>query len=357
MKKVMLIFALLVAAFHQGRAQVDSLLLADSLQLTISPSRLTGLQWVDLDQNKQLDLLAVGEQDTSDGFRLLRFVPDTDTILVDTTAITLLSDQVLYRNVDHRFGLDILNFEANELVIYFHEGDSNYVRQEWTFDDLIIQALDVTDFNQDGEQELVVNGRYQNEATLAILRRSGEEWAIEPIALEVDQFALVRTEEVSPPSLWVFGSDTLYQYSEADTQALQRDTAVAFEGSVNAFSIGYIDDNDKPDIAFVRENESETGTYLLMNSDTVLLLDSVAYGKLLVADFNSDGTADVYAENDTLKTVYLNNGTSLDRTGFDRQDLDGLTASMVSYGDFDFDGDLDVAAYEIKITITHHTGC
>ena len=350
MKKILMIILLSVGVSFSGQAQIDSLLFADSLQIPIDPAVVRDLQWVDLDQNKQLDLLVIVE-DGAD-LRLLRFVPDTDTILVDTTTVIPVSDQVIYHNIDHQFGLDIISYAADRLVIHFHEGDTAFTPQEWAFANLTIEDLQVVDFEQDGRQELVVNGVYEGEDALVLLRRSADGWTVERIRGAVDQFTIVRPEEVSPPVLLAFGTDSLYQYSAREEQLFRLDTTTSFNGIVSAVDVGYIDDNPDPDLALVMEENDTTRTYLFMNNSEFIELDTNAYHQLFIADFNSDGQADIYGENDEVKHVFINAGSS-DAPVFDKQDLTDLAERTVTFGDFDFDGDLDLGAYnETDATIS-----
>ncbi|MEL7144773.1 MAG: gliding motility-associated C-terminal domain-containing protein [Bacteroidota bacterium] len=345
MKKLFLIMALSVWMSFSGEAQIDSLVFSDSLQLSVGTSTILDLQWVDLDQNKQLDLLTLTKRGMPEEYELVRFIPDSDTILIDSMSLALISDQVLYHNLDHKFGLDIINYKENQLLIYFHEGRNGFRGRSWVFEDLLIETLQVTDLEQDGRQELLVTGSLDGEPYLVLMRQIGDNWMVEPVRRSITKVVLIRPEEVSSPHMLAFGADSLFRFSIDKEQKIRLDTTVAFPGTVGAYSIGYVDDNEIPDIAMVVERNDTTRTFLLMDSQMLIDVDDEMYDRLLVADLNSDGHADVYAENNGFKTVFLHTGDST-MLQFERQDLVALSTQTVAFGDFDFDGDLDLGTFD-----------
>ncbi len=117
---------------------------------------------------------------------------------------------------------------------------------------------------------------------------------------------------------------------------------------------GDIDNDGKLDLALVGQTTSSYITKIYINNGTSLIessqwqqdLTGIYQGEIIFGDIDNDGDLDLVLTGDTssskITKIYINNGTSLVESSQWQQDLLGVDRSSLSLGDFDNDGDLDL---------------
>lgn len=264
----------------------------------------------DINNDNKLDIIFTGKLHNVYSLRIFENEGDfsfrQDTIMIDS----IYADQIVSVDLNRNGRKDIiingLDENKNPIVKIFENKVDGWHELESDFEGLLQGKLIAFDYNNDGYQDILING------------------------LGADQNPVIH--------LWENGGD--YKFEKKNHP---------FEGLVSGdVSFGDLDSNGFFDLIFTGlNNQGLAITNLYLNNQgqfeyESISVDSIYNSQLFIADLNSDGNCDfVLKGEDGLKginSVMLNDGNG----NFNPGEIPNSSSSYQSFGDYDNDGDLDL---------------
>jgi len=332
----------------------------------------SAMAWGDYDNDGDLDLALAGS-DADGNARSLLYTNDNGS-LAENSAVSLIGVQdgdAAWGDFDNDGDLDLLLTGGDQ-------GNNRYThlyRNRLESGDFALNVANVSalpqlsnssaafgDVDNDGDLDLALvgqplgdragvlylntDGQYAEDASQSLTPMDNGDlaWADVDGDGDLDLAAIGQTNNQG-------GSELILYLNDAGQ--LTADTRSAFTGALAAsVAFGDFDGDGDPDLAANGFNPS-TGltTFLYTNDGTGRFtesgqsLDAVAAGDLAWGDFDNDGDADLaqvgQAASGRILKVYRNNGGTLEAIPISV--LTGIDFGTVTWADIDNDGDLDLA--------------
>ncbi len=347
--KNLLLLLVFVATCMAGSAQKFSATFSIDLSDTVTYER---VEWIDADNDGLLDLLiaaknGAGEErylffrnDSMNGFVFSGYV-DTDM----TVAGFLLSDL----DGDNQIDVVISGVRENQpgTFVLLNKGDFHFALEPVSA--VAASVIRIADFNEDGLRELLLSGRDQGVSFMQILGASVSGWktVYDSISVEASAIEVFNFDGDNDLDFFVNGTDengatvSRAYYNQGGYYFTRRDLPSNVKGIAQRGDFNY---DGMFDVVVVGEDETNadhivtflnSGGGFTIKDSTLLTTDT----EIFVADLNSDGIIDVSSlgfltGGDTLNIVTHGNG---------RDTLTHKQVMRQAFGDFDRDGDLDLA--------------
>jgi 6-phosphogluconolactonase (cycloisomerase 2 family) len=346
-----------------------------------------GQGWGDFDNDGDLDIVAAGYTGTT---RELRIYSNNGNGTIDVTQIEVdgagngLDDgDVIWGDYDNDGDLDIAvmgNTGSNrQLRIYKNNGNATMnatqIEVDGANNGLSQGRLGWGDYDNDGDLDLLVNGRLDANATpyLRIYKNNGN-GTINPTEIEVDpadggllgECAWGDFDNDGDLDILIGGGGTESRVYGNNgngtfnpTQISVGNTGIGYpavswgdfdaDGDLDVLSNGYHVSEGRN--TFINKNNGN-GTF----NGTPLYVDGfnggLASGRSAWGDFDNDGDLDILTSGVSSDwtsrqlRVYKNNGNgTFNETQFEIEGVNnGLESTVATWGDFDNDGDLDILA-------------
>jgi len=310
--------------------------------------------WLDLDEDGQLELTMV-EKLSDSSWQILSYHPllsdelGKDSLIiadisVDTLGFRLDSPKIIYHNFDNQNGLDIINYSTNSVNVYLDE-ISGFRHITFDAGEVSIESMTVMDIDQNGTQDFIITGNNEEGRKVFLAEPRLSPLLYQTIDIDPDYVTVFQPNEVSAAKILTFANDSLYFHGFNSFGSLLQDSVKSFNGKVTSLVQGALNQNETFDFVLTIENSLGVGsTHIYYDLNDLQELDQSNYTNTFIADFDSDGFSDIYAENDTAR-FYFNQ----DDGSFSNDSLP-FSSGIVTQGDFDRDGDLD---FSVVDTVDH----
>ncbi len=355
--KAIIISVILLTGYSKVFSQIFNEI--DSLKL--KADEITYGHWVDLDNDNFLDYIAVVKIDANTLQPLfLKFIDGK--ISVDTLKIDVLAEASFFVqdfNSDNRMDIAFSGRENGEYVfkIFNNDGNLSFVEDDFTMDSIYATDIVMVDLNQNGARELLLNGvNKDGDLVVATYQLIDNKWeafdndfeAVEQgkiLAMDYNNdgwkdliFQGKDENAVDIINLWENIGDLLFD--TVTTSFVNLKGGDIKYGDINSdgffdIIISGVDDND---IETTKYYENIDGLF----TEVDLSLDQIVNAKIFIADLNSDGHTDIALKGSDggvlINKMWLNDGNQF----FTKSTLPNPRASLQDFGDYDFDGDLDM---------------
>ena len=344
-----------------GYGKISAQIFNEIDSLKIKANEIMYGHWVDLDNDNFLDYIAVVKIDANTSQPLfLKFIDGKVTI--DTLKIDVLAEGSFFVqdfNNDNRMDIAFSGRENGEYVfkIFNNEGGLSFVEDEFKLDSIYASNIVMVDLNQNGTRELLLNGvNSDGDMLVATYQIIDDKWvafdndfdAIEDgkiITLDYnndgwkDLIFQGKDENARDTiSLWENNEDLLFD--TVTTSFINLKDGDMHYGDIN--SDGFFDII----ISGVGDNDIETTKYYEyidgLFTEVDLSLDQIVNTQIFIADLNSDGHTDIILKGSdggmSMNKIWLNDGNEI----FAATDLPNAMSLLQDFGDYDFDGDLDM---------------
>ena len=343
---------------------------------TLLTTNLTGLshgviKWGDYDNDGDLDLLQTGWIGDTDQFRA-RIITNTGSGFEDSgIALTGLSGSTScsadWIDFDNDNDLDIIitgRLDGDELVkktlLYRNDAGTFTLIEETGIEDVSSSCVKWADINRDGTYDLLLSGRGAIRDYNQIYLNSLGNFTASPFFLGPTQGgenSLVDIDKDGDIDIFTCGSNfnpSAFHINNGDGTFTKKDTEIP---EMTNASVDWADmDNDGDlDVAIMGKIENDPVLHIYRNDGMPAnggtwfsLADSftgVESGDLAWADYDNDGDVDLAVTGNRAgyqpgTFILVNDQGSFTEAGYD---LVPLGRSALDWGDFDNDGDLDLA--------------
>lgn len=245
--------------------------------------------------------------------------------------------------------LDLIGSLANEIWVHLNTGPDQFESHHWSVGDLTVYDLSLSDYDQDGDPDLLV--RLQDKA-LHVLANDGTGHFILQQELYPEyppslvQWAAFETlspgAATSVISIGILGEGRAVNQHRWNGAEFELVKQYFFPGpfSVSVGALPYDADGDSDLDLLVSQADDEVKTFWLINQDnTFEAMDHPYQGPsdiLAVADFNLDGQMDLLGTDPS--RLYLGQAAG----GYTEQNINDINQFMLLLVDLDEDGDVDL---------------
>lgn len=306
-------------------------------------------QVADFNHDGDLDYVFFAE----DSLGISAFLLWPDTYRLDTIEISELKNKEFFMaDINNDQKLDILTttvqFDSNRSVIYYQLDSMEFTTE--VLDSVVIARADFPDFHNDGQKEIVYSTA---DHQLKVRRLLGNVWQ-----------DLLDTTQLHARHSWVVydadrdgWKDLLVNSLEADTVhthfyrndeglLIKVDSTFGFPSPDHLQEVD-VNNDGHPDLLNAGNVPGEGFQMSIFRRDTsftIALFPAVKDFEVFSADLNSDGWVDFYLSANTVDStdftqLFINEGDDQFLPS-DISDIDSVLSS--SFGDIDFDGDLDL---------------
>ncbi|MEQ8472059.1 MAG: gliding motility-associated C-terminal domain-containing protein [Marinoscillum sp.] len=310
-------------------------------------------QIVDLDSDRYLNYLVV-YQDSSQLYTGLMI--NFDSASIDTVNLPLLNQTGFHlTDINNNSRPDLTFSTGNEmdsLFIYLQSDSLSFSRVP--YDTLPVSHLAFVDLDQNGKKDLI----YQQGENLLIKRFTGSGFVPFDDSIKIDSVKswIAIADSLSRSSLMVIGTDSTDWLIRAVNQKLSlKDTLFQFRQFDEVKQFDY---NNDGILDFLAAGNTANGFEIkIFDRDTIIQIaqmDSLDYYELFAADLNSDGLEDINLSGGNRDTVGLiRKFYNLGNQQFSMDSLYAFANKVsISFGDPDFDGDLDQIVHLVSDSST-----
>ncbi len=329
------------------------------------------IKWGDYDNDGDLDLLQSGWIGETDQFRT-RIITNTGTGFEDSgISLTGLSGSTScsadWIDLDNDNDLDIIvtgrlnGDELNKRTVLYRNDDGQFTLLEETgIPDVSSSCVKWADMDRDGTYDLVLSGRSNTGDYNKIYLNSGGSFTPSPFFLMPTQGgenSLVDIDNDGDVDIFTCGSNhdpSVFYINNGDMTFVTVDTEIPELGNVSV-DWGDMDNDGDLDVAIMGKIENDPVLRIYRNEgmptnggtwfSTAGNFTGTESGDLSWADYDNDGDLDLavtgnHAGYEPGTIILLNDQGSFTEAG---NNLVPLGRSALDWGDFDNDGDLDLA--------------
>jgi gliding motility-associated-like protein len=322
------------------------------------PNGFQGLEfhWLDLDHDELLDLVVVAKDASGDLFFLLYKNTDHQLAYEAQVALEMQHAVTAFADMNRDGQVDIVVSGGQGIesftTVFFNNSDFSFTRAAQP---LVLQSgtlLELADLNQDGIHELIISGSDSEGPFLRIFRLQSDTWTLarDSVRLHASSIDVFDFDRDGVNDLFVSGQledDSQYHAILLNDKSMNFRDQIMVEGITDALPwLADINYDGIFDVVLAGKSNGGNGIVIALASNPdgefeiqeIQTLDFIPQA-LFVADLDSDGKIDIQVtgKNDAeeyFNRIFLDNGFVLDLPE------EGLTIQR--FGDFDYDGDLDL---------------
>ena len=348
MKKFILLsvgLAFFLPTYGQHFSEVASLELSDSLSFQ-------EVEWVDLDNDSILDIMLFATNPAREYIIFSFRNNSTDRFEFAGYFNSKMMGAVHYLtdlDGDNQVDVVLSGLNNNQPITSVFINKGNFRFESAPITNSSAALIRATDFDGDGFRELLLTGRQDETPFLRILKNGASGWVTvhDSIKVEAYRMEIFNFDSDTDMDFFVSGTDengitvSRAYYNRGSLYFTGDDFVPGIRGSTTRADLNY---DGKFDVVISGEDANGAHHFrTFLNSGAAFVSrDSITdmnESEIFAADFNSDGIVDIHTfgvlrDGDTLNTISRQNTS------------DTLTYKNVlaqSFGDYERDGDLDVA--------------